>query len=60
MKPSFSTVAGYHWATCVMKNAGVCHGIPKDNTVQSGDVITIDIGLMNQGLSFRYDRHFFG
>ena len=49
MKPSFSTVPGYHWATCVMKNSQVCHGIPQNNSVVSGDVITIDIGLINQG-----------
>lgn len=49
MQPSFSTVPGYHWATCVMKNEQVCHGIPKGNRVEDGDVITIDIGLLNKG-----------
>lgn len=49
MKPSFSTVPGYHWATCVMRNNEVCHGIPKGKKVQDGDLITIDIGLINKG-----------
>jgi len=49
MKPSFSTVPGYDWATCVMQNNEVCHGIPKGKTVKDGDVITIDIGLINKG-----------
>lgn len=49
MVPSFSTVPGYHWATCVMKNEEVCHGIPKGKSVADGDVITIDIGLINNG-----------
>lgn len=49
MEPSFSTVPGYHWATCVMKNDEVCHGIPKGKRVQDGDIITIDIGLINKG-----------
>lgn len=49
MKPSFSTVPRYHWATCIMKNDAVCHGIPKGKTVADGDVITIDIGLINDG-----------
>lgn len=49
MKPSFSTVPGYDWATCVMKNEEVCHGIPKGKTVRNGDLITIDIGLLNKG-----------
>ncbi len=47
MLPSFSTVPGYNWATCVMKNEEVCHGIPQNKVVNSGDVISIDIGLIN-------------
>ncbi|MBP7700663.1 type I methionyl aminopeptidase [Candidatus Woesebacteria bacterium] len=47
MKPSFSTVPGYHWATCIMKNDEVCHGIPKNKVINDGDLITIDIGLIN-------------
>jgi methionyl aminopeptidase len=49
MQPSFSTVPGYSWATCIMKNDEVCHGIPKDKNVESGDIITIDVGLISQG-----------
>lgn len=47
--PSFSTVPGYHWATCVMKNDELCHGIPQSKTVNDGDVITIDVGLISSG-----------
>ena len=47
--PSFSTVPGYHWATCLMKNEAVCHGIPDETVIESGDVITIDIGIKYQG-----------
>ncbi len=47
--PSFSTVPGYQWATCITKNSGCCHGIPKNNTVLAGDIITIDVGLVYQG-----------
>ena len=53
MKPSFSTVSGYHWATCIMKNDELCHGIPMHKQVADGDVITIDVGLINQ--SFHVD-----
>lgn len=50
MKPSFSTVAGYDWATCIMKNDQLCHGIPTpDKVVREGDIVTIDVGLINQG-----------
>lgn len=44
--PSFSTVEGYHWATCITKNEGCCHGIPKDHVVEDGDVLKIDVGLI--------------
>lgn len=47
--PSFSTVPGYHWATCLMRNDELCHGIPESKVVEDGDVITIDVGLLNQG-----------
>jgi len=47
--PSFSTVPGYHWATCLMKNDEMCHGIPVDKVVADGDVIKIDVGLIWQG-----------
>lgn len=49
MRPSFSTVEGYKWATCVMKNHELCHGIPRKKIVEVGDIITIDVGLINQG-----------
>lgn len=47
--PSFSTVAGYHWATCVMVNDALCHGIPINDVVHDGDIVTIDVGLIYQG-----------
>lgn len=49
MKPSFSTVPGYHWSTCIMKNDALCHGIPNEQQIEDGDIITIDVGLINQG-----------
>jgi methionyl aminopeptidase len=48
-KPNFAMVPGYHWATCITKNEGVCHGIPKKQIVNEGDIITIDIGLLCEG-----------
>lgn len=48
-KPNFAMVPGYHWATCITKNEGVCHGIPKNQVVNDGDIITIDIGLLCEG-----------
>lgn len=49
MKPSFSTVADYQWATCLCVNDVIVHGIPTDVPLEEGDVLTIDIGLINKG-----------
>lgn len=47
--PSFSTVPGYSWATCVMKNDALLHGIPQDKVVEDGDIVTVDVGLIENG-----------
>lgn len=47
--PNFALVPGYHWATCVMKNDELCHGIPKNKIVDDGDLITIDVGMLYEG-----------
>lgn len=48
-KPSFPTVEGYKWATCITKNEGCCHGIPKNGVVNTGDLITVDVGVLYEG-----------
>lgn len=48
-KPNFSLVKGYHWATCIMKNDAVVHGIPGEQIVEDGDIISIDVGLLYDG-----------
>ena len=48
-QPNFAMVPDYHWATCIMKNAELCHGIPKHKYVDDGDVITIDVGMLYKG-----------
>jgi len=47
MKPSFSTVADYKWATCLCINDVIVHGIPSEYRLKEGDVFTIDIGLIH-------------
>jgi len=47
--PSFSTVKGYRWATCLCINDEVVHGIPSPYILQDGDVLTIDIGMIYKG-----------
>lgn len=46
---SFSTVPGYSWATCIMLNDALCHGIPQNGVVSNGDLVTIDVGLLSDG-----------
>ncbi len=48
--PSFTTVPGYKWATCLCVNEVVVHGIPTDYVLKDGDKLTIDIGMVYKGL----------
>ena len=55
--PSFTTVNHYQWATCINLNHGVVHGIPTSKQpFQSGDLVTVDVGLLYQG--FHSDNAF--
>lgn len=47
---SFKTVKGYQWATCLCVNEVVVHGIPTAYELKDGDVLTIDVGMMYEGL----------
>ena len=48
-KASFKTVPGYHWATCINLNAGIVHGIPNQEIIKEGDVVSLDMGLVYRG-----------
>lgn len=47
--PSFQTVRGYAWATCLCVNEVVVHGIPTAYVLREGDVFTVDVGLLYKG-----------
>ncbi|MCL4359898.1 type I methionyl aminopeptidase [Patescibacteria group bacterium] len=47
--PSFKTVRGYRWATCLCVNEAVVHGIPTGYSLAEGDLLTIDIGMLYKG-----------
>lgn len=49
MKPSFTTVGNYQWATCLCVNEVIVHGIPTPYILKKGDLLTIDVGLINEG-----------
>ncbi|MBI2593593.1 M24 family metallopeptidase [Candidatus Daviesbacteria bacterium] len=48
-QPSFKTVPGYSWATCLTVNNEVVHGIPRPITLKEGDLFSIDIGAVFGG-----------
>ncbi len=47
--PSFQTVPGYKWATCLCVNDAVVHGIPFDYLLKDNDILTIDVGILYKG-----------
>jgi len=47
--PSFKTVRGYHWTTCININEGVVHGIPNDYRIKDGDLVSLDMGMLYKG-----------
>lgn len=49
-KPSFMTVDDYKFTTCINVNSGIVHGIPNHYKVIRGDVVSIDLGTMIDGL----------
>jgi len=48
-QPSFMTVPGYKWTTCVTINNEVVHGIPRDIKLASGDLFSVDVGAVLGG-----------
>ncbi len=48
-EPSFKTVKGYKWTTCITFNEQVVHGIPTQRVVCEGDLVSIDLGVVYQG-----------
>jgi len=47
--PSFKTVKGYRWTTCININEGVVHGIPNGYQIKEGDLVSLDIGMLYRG-----------
>jgi methionyl aminopeptidase len=47
--PSFTTVPGYDYATCINVNEGVVHGVPSSYELKEGDVLSIDLGSLYKG-----------
>ncbi len=47
--PSFLNYRGYPNATCIAVNNVVVHGIPTDEVLQEGDIVTLDFGVFKDG-----------
>lgn len=47
--PSFKGYHGFPATICASINEQVVHGIPSDRSLQSGDIISIDVGAIFQG-----------
>ncbi|MCD4811758.1 type I methionyl aminopeptidase [bacterium] len=46
VKPSFMTVPGYNYATCISVNDCILHGIPNDTPFKESDLVKIDFGIV--------------
>jgi len=47
--PSFKTVHGYNFSTCINLNSGMVHGMPNSRKLNKKDVVTVDCGVYYQG-----------
>lgn len=57
-EPSFKTVKGYSWSTCLPVNAQAVHTPPSKYELTDGDIITLDIGVLYKGFhtDFAYSK----
>ncbi|MFF7293037.1 type I methionyl aminopeptidase [Microbacterium sp. NPDC008134] len=46
---NFQLVRGYHHTICVSVNEQVVHGIPGEQVLQPGDIVSVDCGAQYQG-----------
>lgn len=49
MTPAFLGYKGYPAATCISINSVIVHGIPTNQVLAAGDLVSIDLGVNNQG-----------
>lgn len=48
-EPSFKTVEGYNFTTCLTINDEVVHGLPRQIKLMPGDILSIDLGTVYKG-----------
>ncbi len=47
--PSFLNYGGFPAETCISVNESVVHGFPGERVLKSGDIISLDIGILKNG-----------
>jgi len=47
--PGFKGYRGYPATVCASRNETVVHGIPSDDTLEEGDIVSIDLGGLQEG-----------
>jgi len=48
-KPGFKGFHGYEYTLCTSVNSAVVHGLPTSNPLQSGDIVSVDCGVLMNG-----------
>jgi methionyl aminopeptidase len=48
-KPGFLGYNGFPKSICASVNSAVVHGIPNDEPLKSGDIVSVDIGVLKDG-----------
>lgn len=48
--PSFKGYRGFPASICTSPNEVIVHGIPNDDPLEEGDILSIDVGVIYQGL----------
>jgi len=46
---AFKGYRGFPGVTCISVNDGVVHGIPDKRVINSGDIVSLDIGIIHEG-----------
>lgn len=49
VEPSFKDYGGYPATVCISVNEEVVHGLPTDETLKAGDLVSLDMGVEHQG-----------
>lgn len=49
-KPCFKGFEGFPTATCININEGIVHGLPGKYKLKTGDIVSIDLGVLYKGM----------